>query len=133
MDRERVQGWLDRYVEAWRTYDATLIGELFTEDAEYRYRPADEPVRGREAIVASWLTPQGPASGRDEPGTFEGRYEPFAVEGDRAVAVGRTDYWTDAEHARLDKTYDNAWLLEFDPAGRCRRFTEFFMKRRTSA
>lgn len=133
MDRVSVQAWLDRYVAAWRTYDPDLIGALFSEDAEYRYRPADEPVRGREAIVASWLEPSGPASTRDEPGTYEGRYEPFAVDGDRAVAVGRTDYWTDASRSRLDKAYDNAWLLEFDAAGRCRRFTEFFVKGRTPA
>jgi hypothetical protein len=133
MDRAQVQGWLDRYLDGWRTYDPAIIGDLFSEDAEYRYRPAEEPVRGREAIVASWLAPQGPASERDAPGTFEGRYEPFAVDGDRAVAVGRTDYWTDATHARLDKTYDNAWLLEFDATGRCRRFTEFFIRRRPTS
>jgi uncharacterized protein (TIGR02246 family) len=133
MDREGVQAWLDRYVEAWQTYDASLIGELFSPDADYRYRPSDEPVHGRDAIVESWLTPRGPASARDEPGTFEGRYAPFAVEGDRAVAVGSTRYWTDVSRAALDKAYDNAWLLEFDPSGRCRSFTEFFMRRREPA
>ncbi len=133
MDRARVQDWLDRYLEAWRAYDAALIADLFTPDAEYRFHPFGEPVRGRDAIVASWLTPSGPASDRDEPGTFDGRYEPWAVEGDRAVAVGHTVYWADAAHSRVDKTYDNAWLLEFDPEGRCHRFTEFFMKRRSGA
>ncbi len=131
-DRDRVQAWLDRYVDAWRTYDEVRIGDLFSDDAEYRFHPWDEPVRGRAAIVAAWLSPEGASSERDAPGTFEGRYEPFAVEGERAVAVGRTHYWTDASHSRLEKTYDNAWLLEFDSDGRCRRFTEFFMRRRTA-
>ena len=49
MDRARVQDWLDRYLEAWRTYDPALIGDLFSEDAEYRFHPFGEPVRGREA------------------------------------------------------------------------------------
>lgn len=132
MDRHGVQDWLDRYVEAWRTYDGASIGDLFSEDAEYRYRPSDEPVRGRDAIVASWLGPSGPSSERDVPGTYEGRYEPFAVQGDRAVAVGRTEYWSDATRTAIDKVYDNAWLLEFDADGRCRRFTEFFMKQRSA-
>lgn len=129
MDRDVVQAWLDRYVDAWRTYDAALIGELFSEDAEYRYHPWDEPVRGREAIVASWVAPEGSASGRDEPGTYDGRYEPFVVAGDHAVAIGRSDYWTDAGRSALSRVYDNAWLLEFDASGRCRAFTEFFMRR----
>ena len=133
MDRGSVQAWLDGYVDAWRTYDPSLIGELFSEEAEYRYHPWDEPLRGREAIVASWVAPEGAASGRDEPGTYDGRYEPFIVQGDRAVAVGRSDYWTDAGRSELDQVYDNAWLLEFDPAGRCRSFTEFFMRRPTPA
>jgi len=129
MNRESVQAWLDRYLEAWRTYDPALIGELFSEGAEYRYHPWDEPIRGRDAIVASWLAPGGPASGRDEPGTYDGRYEPFVVQGERAVAVGHSRYWTDAGRSALDQVYDNAWLLEFDSAGRCRSFTEFFMQR----
>jgi len=131
MDRETVQAWLDRYLEAWRTYDAASIRELFSEDADYRYHPWDEPIHGREAIVGAWLAPNGAASSRDEPGTYDGRYEPFAVQGDRAVAVGRSDYWTDAGRSEVAQVYDNAWLLEFDPSGRCRSFTEFFMRRPT--
>jgi hypothetical protein len=33
MTRDEVQDWLDRYVDAWRSYDADAIGELFSEDA----------------------------------------------------------------------------------------------------
>ena len=124
-----VQAWLDRYLVAWATYDPVAIGDLFAADAEYRYHPADEPVVGREAIVRSWLDPAGGASGRDEPGTYEARYEPWAVDGVRAVAVGSTRYFTDATRSMVDKTYDNAFLLEFDADGRCRSFTEFFRKR----
>ena len=55
MTHEQVQAWLDAYVAAWRSNDAAAIGELFAEDAEYRYHPYDEPLRGRQAIVDSWL------------------------------------------------------------------------------
>ena len=40
-----VQVWLDRYVAAWSSYDAAAIGELFSEDAEYRYQPWARPDR----------------------------------------------------------------------------------------
>ena len=129
MDRESVQRWLDRYVEAWTTYDPASIGDLFSDEAEYRYHPADEPVTGRDAIVRSWVEPEGDASTRDEPGTYDAQYEPFAVDGERAVAVGWSRYYTDASRTTVDRVYDNCYLLEFDGAGRCRRFTEFFRER----
>src|SRR3712207_7733197 len=93
MDREGVQDWLDRYVAAWQSYDEAASGELFSEDVEYRYHPADEPVRGRDDVVKAWVAPEGSASSRDEPGTWRAEYEPYAVDGDRAVAVGRSDYF----------------------------------------
>jgi hypothetical protein len=129
-DRGRVQAWLDRYVEAWRTYDPALIGELFSADAEYRYHPWDEPIVGREAIVRSWLSPDGDASSRDEPGTYDAQYEAWAVDGDRAVAVVGSWYWTDATRSTLDRAFRNCYLLRFDADGRCASFTELFMEER---
>ena len=35
--------------------DEARLADLFTPDATYRDDPADEPLRGREAIVDSWL------------------------------------------------------------------------------
>jgi hypothetical protein len=129
MTHDDVRAWLERYVAAWETYDPAAVGALFAEAAEYRYHPADEPIVGREAIVASWVAPVGDASGRDEPGTYTARYEPYAVEGSRAVAVGWSRYWTDATRATEQATFDNCFLLEFDADGRCRSFTEFFRER----
>ena len=131
MTRDDVQAWLDRYVAAWETYDPASIGALFSDDAEYRYHPADDPIVGCAAIVASWVEPApgGTASGRDEPGTYDAHYAPYAVDGDRAVAVGWSRYWTDATRAAERETYDNCFLLAFDTAGRCRSFTEFYRLR----
>lgn len=129
---ESVQAWLDAYLRAWETYDANDVEALFTEDAEYRFHPADEPVRGRVAIVESWINPGGDASGRDAPGTFAGGYTPFAVDGNRAVAIGTSTYWTDASRSTLRQVYYNNWLLEFGPDGRCRSFIEYYMKPRDS-
>jgi ketosteroid isomerase-like protein len=125
MDRPTLQRWLDAYVAAWRSNDSAAIGELFAADAEYRYHPADEPVRGREAIVASWLDDP------DEPGTWDAWYEPFAVEGDRGVAIGVSTYFdSDRKPVRV---YDNAFAMEFDKDGRCTSFTEWFRQRPTAS
>ena len=129
MDREAVQDWLDRYADAWHTYDEGRIADLWTEDAEYRYHPADAPIVGRDAIVRSWVEPDGDASTRDAEGTYEGKYQAWAVDGDRAVAVGTSRYWSDASRNKLERVYDNCYLLEFGPDGRCRSFTEFFRQR----
>ena len=131
MDRSAAQAWLDAYVEAWKTYDADQVAALFAEDATYRYHPYDpdnETVRGREAIVRDWIEPDGNASTRDEPGTYDGHYEPWAVDGNRVVAVGESRYWTDATRAHLERTYLNVFLIEFDGEGRCRTFVEYYMK-----
>jgi hypothetical protein len=116
MTDDEVQGWLDAYVAAWQTYDATAIGELFTEDATYAYHPYDdEPLRGRDAIVENWL------GDRDEPGSWEASYEPLLIEGDRAVAVGETRY-TNGD------VFSNLWVMRFAADGRCADYVEWFMK-----
>jgi ketosteroid isomerase-like protein len=121
LTHEHVQQWLDRYVDAWRTYDPDEIGDLFAENATYKYHPYDpEAVIGREAIVADWREDQ------DEPGSWTAHYEPYAVDGDRAVAIGESRY-TNADGSLRD-LYFNLWTLRFDDDGRCVDFVEYFME-----
>lgn len=116
LTQERVQAWLDAYLEAWRTYDRDAIGELFSAGASYAYHPYDaEPLRGRDAIAASWL------SEPDEADSWEASYRPLLIEGDRAVATGETRY-ADGE------TFSNLFVLRFDSDGRCAEFVEWFME-----
>lgn len=124
-----VQAWLDQYIAAWASYDAATIGDLFTDDARYRFHPSDAGFVGRDAIVRAWLEPSGDASTRDRPGTWDAHYEPFSVAGHRAVAVGWTRYYTDTSKSTIENVWDNVYLLEFGPDGRCRSFTEFFVER----
>jgi hypothetical protein len=131
MTRDDVQRWLDRYIEAWKTYDPAQVGALFSADAEYRYHPWDAPIVGRDEIVRDWVEPEGPNASRDAPGTYEARYEPFAVDGDSAVAIGWTTYL--GADGEVERTYDNCFLLRFDDAGQCRSFTELFMLRPADA
>jgi hypothetical protein len=77
MDHAAAQDWLDRYVTAWLTYEADLIGDLFSEDVAYRWHPYDVPVLGRAAVVAAWLGDDTPgASSRDAMGTYDAGYPP---------------------------------------------------------
>jgi ketosteroid isomerase-like protein len=131
MDRSTAQAWLDAYVEAWKTYDRAQVEALFAEDATYRYHPFDpddETLRGREEIVSSWIAPDGNASSRDAEGTYDAQYQAYAVDGDRVVAVGWSKYFSDASQTTLERTYHNVFLMEFDDAGRCRTFVEYYMK-----
>jgi len=124
LTRETAAGWLRAYVGAWETYDPDAVADLFSEDATYSYFPFDEPIRGRLAIVASWLEDKDPA------GTYEARYEPVAIDGNLAVAQGRSRYFKDASRTELEREYDNVFLIDFDEAGRCRSFREWYMRPR---
>ncbi len=129
MQREDVDRWLDAYVEAWKTYDRSQVEALFSDDAEYRFHPYDEPIRGRDAVVSAWLGEGGEgASTRDEPGTYEARYRTVAVDGDVAVATGSTTYLREPG-GPVARVYDNCFVMRFGPDGRCRSFTEWYVKR----
>ena len=114
LSNEHVRAWLAAYLAAWRSYDRDAIGDLFAGDATYAYHPYDEPLRGRDAIVDSWL------QDRDEPGSWEADYAPSLISGRRAIAKGETRY--------LDgrQTFSNLFELEFGSDGRCSAFVEWY-------
>lgn len=120
MDHAAAQAWLDRYVEAWRSNDPADIAGLFAEDVTYRYHPHDEPIVGRDAVVTSWLVSP------DEPDAWHAVYTPYAVDGHRVVATGRTTYHGTADEP--ERAYWNCFLLELGDDGRCRSFTEFYVR-----
>jgi hypothetical protein len=125
LDHAGFQAWLDRYVAAWKSYDPQAIGDLFSEDATYRYHPEDEPLRGRDAIVASWL------EDTDDPGAYDARYESLAIDGENHVASGWTRYFTKAGDLRDE--YWNIYLVHFDHDGRATSFTEWWIQDREFA
>ena len=130
MDRTDVDEWLDAYVAAWKRYDRDEIGALFSADVAYRYHPFDEPLRGRDAVVRSWLGEDEAdgASTRDPEGTYDATYRVVAVDGDVAVATGSSTYRTSPD-GPIEKVFDNCFVMRFDAAGRCREFTEWFIER----
>ena len=111
-----VQDWLDRYVAAWKSYDPAGIGALFTEDASYWYHPAKEPTVGRAEIVDAWM------KHKDTPhnaNPWEASYRAWAVDGDRAIAIGETHY-------SIGEDYFNCFQMVFRD-GHCAEFTEWYM------
>ena len=126
MTRDDVQGWLDRYIAAWRSNEAGPIRELFTEDVVYRWRPYESypAAHGIDAVVEAWL-----GEARDEPDAWEAVYQAYAVDGDRAVATGSSRYHATADQP--ERVYRNAFLMQFAPDGRCAAFTEFYMLEET--
>ena len=104
---------MNGYDKAWRSKDADDVRAIFTEDAEYWFRPNDpEPERGIDAIVAMW--------GDDEP--TEPDYDlSVLIENDElGIITGRVDY---PGH----QSYANMWEVHFAPDGRARKFVEWFM------
>ncbi len=126
MDHAAFQSWLNRYIDAWRLLDPVAIGDLFSADVRYAYDPFEEAVVGRKAVVDSWLTDP------DEPGSWEADYEVLAIDGDAHVAHGRTSYLTD-DRSGIDREFANVFVCRFDAEGRCREFTEWYMRRRPEA
>jgi nuclear transport factor 2 (NTF2) superfamily protein len=120
MTHDDANRWLQAYVDAWRSYEPESIGALFTDDASYRYHPWDEPLEGRDAIVADWL------ANRDDPKAWDADYEAWTVEGDRVAATGTSRY----DDGNGKRTYHNVFLIEFDADGRCRAFTEVYAQER---
>ena len=120
MTREAFAAWLDRYVEAWRSGDPAAIGDLFSEDADYSFRGGSDHTRGRAAIVDSWLKDP------DAPGSWEASYAPLAIDGETHVAIGMSRYFEHDGNVRDD--YSNVFVCAFDTDGRCRSFTEWYVR-----
>jgi hypothetical protein len=112
MDRNQVMRWVDGYLTAWRDEDAGGVERLFTEDAQYRASPYEEPEVGHQAIKAFWLDDAGEV--------FTAAAEPFAVDGQQAVVRVEVRY---GEPVRQE--YRDLWLLKFAEDGRVCDFEEW--------
>ena len=108
-----VSEWMTAYRKAWESNERSDIEALFSANAVYFYEPFDEPIRGREAIIASWLERQ------DAPGTTEFTWHPLSVTDEIAIVQGETIY--------PSIRYSNLWVIRLDGDGRATEFTEWWM------
>jgi ketosteroid isomerase-like protein len=86
--RAAAQKWLDAYVTAWKTYDEEAIADLWSETAVWHY-PFQTRASGREDIVAEWMSERDAFVSE----SFDAKYDPVSIEGDRVVAHGRTAFY----------------------------------------
>jgi len=119
MDRDELTRWVDGYRRAWETNDPGDVGGLFTDDATYRTAPGAEPWAGRDAIVEGWI------EAKDDPGTWSFDFDVLAIADDLGFVQGLTTYAADPP-----RTYDNLWVIRLAEDGRCRDYTEWYVKRR---
>ena len=111
--------WLDGYITAWRSKSPDDVRAIFTDDAEYWFRPDDpDPVKGIDAIIEMWGEPEAPNPIHELD---------VLIEDDRlGIIKGHVDY---PGH----QFYSNLWEVHFAPDGRAQRFVEWFMTPRKPA
>lgn len=54
LDRDFVEGVIEKYGKAWVNRDSNLIATLFSVDAMYHEQVINDPIRGRRAIQQYW-------------------------------------------------------------------------------
>lgn len=116
-DEKAVRDWMESYLKAWSSNDPADIAALFTENARYYTAPFREPWTGPDAIAEGWV------DRKDDPGTWDFRWELLALAGDLAFVQGWTIY-----HPPNALRYSNLWVIRLDGQGRCSEFTEWWMQ-----
>jgi ketosteroid isomerase-like protein len=122
---EDFREWMDRYDRASETSDPAAAAALFAEDAVYQETPFDEPMRGREAIYRYWSG----ASQWIQESRFN--YQILSMEENRGIALWQSRI-TRRESGNL-LFLDGVFLVEFDEAGLCSRFREWWHRREEPA
>ena len=115
------QDLLDRYKEAWERRDPDRAMELFSDDAEYRDDPFEEPIRGANAIRALWNDVAASQA------HVEFDAENIWVVGSTVLASWHAAFTRreNGERVRLR----GFMTLELDEEGRVRRFREWYHRR----
>jgi ketosteroid isomerase-like protein len=109
----RADEWLQGYITAWASKDEADVRAIFTDDAEYWFRPDDpDPVVGIDAIVTMWGEPEPSEPHHDLA---------VLIEDDRLAVIKGTVAYPGGE------TYSNLWEVWFASDGRASRFVEWFM------
>jgi hypothetical protein len=110
--------WLKGYITAWTSKAESDVRAIFTDDAEYWFRPDDDkPAIGIDAIVAMWRDPEPSDPSYDLA---------VLIENDELAIITGTVVYPGHQ------SYSNMWEVWFAPDGRARRFVEWFMTPRAS-
>ncbi len=110
--------WLAAYSRAAAKDDPAASVALFADDARYFESPFDEPLIGREAIYRYW------ADGARDLTDRQATHEVLALLGSVGIARWRGRFVIRATGEAM--TLDCIFLVEFDEAGLCRLFREWW-------
>ena len=123
---EAFEVWMQAYGRAWEAGDPDAVTALFSADAAYHETPFDEPMTGSEAIRRYW------SEGADQ-AQRNVRFG-FVVLGVSAE-TGLAHWWASFERvpSGVQVELDGVLQAEFDGAGRCRRFREWWHRCETGA
>ncbi|HEX9863742.1 MAG TPA: nuclear transport factor 2 family protein [Acidimicrobiia bacterium] len=116
---ERLDGWMEDYIEAWSSNDPDQIAALFTVDAVYDPQTADGEMHGHAEIVEWWRAAD------DDPDNWDFEWLPLVESDDIAVVTGATRYF------EPPASYRNLFVIKFDEFDRCRDFTEWYIEEET--
>ncbi len=113
---ERLDDWMEAYIEAWGSNDDHDIAALFAPDAVYDPQTAHGEQHGLDEIIAWWQEVG------DEPDNWDFEWLPLVETEDMAVITGITRYEEPAA------SYRNLFVIRFDEEGRCTDFTEWYIE-----
>ena len=112
------EDWLRRYGAAWEARDPDGAATLFSADAEYYWTPFSPPKRGRTEIARAWSE----ATSRQRDIRF--RFRILGFDARSGIAQWRTRLVRTTLGREVE--IDGVLLAEFDEAGLCRVFREWW-------
>jgi hypothetical protein len=110
--------WLRAYGDAWEARDPDAATRLFTTDAQYHWTPIDPPKVGHGEIAGAWAYATGNQQG------VEFRHMIWCVDAERGMAHWHAKFTSIATGQAVD--IDGVLMAEFDDAGLCRVFREWW-------
>ncbi len=113
---ERLDDWMEGYLEAWESSDAVDIAALFHPEAVYDPQTADGELHGHSEIIEWWKDID------DTPGNWEFEWMPLVETDDMAIVTATTRY------REPPASYRNLFVIRFDEDGLCTDFTEWYIE-----
>jgi hypothetical protein len=121
LTEERFRSWLEDYRRVWEKRELEVIDTLYADDVRYFETPFDDPMEGREAVLA--YSKQNAGAQRD----IRFWHEPIAVTGDIGIARWGASFTRVPSGAKVE--LDGTFIIRFDDYGRCRELREWWHRR----
>ena len=114
--------WLKGYQHAWMTLDASASCALFCEDAQYFITPFDSPLCGQSELGIYW---RGVVKSQRNV-----KFEFSVLSFNQPIGIAHWSVSFTRVKSRKRRELDGILMAEFDEAGQCRIFREWWHSRR---